>query len=130
MQMLARNRTFSVLTSFGYVLTITVAATFHNHGGNEGGHFGCHAGACTKSLACDCDVHDEDRSCPVAPADGSTDDGDCSVCQFLAQKPAPVEDVPPPSIESMVEEAVAPAPARVAGSVFSAWRSRAPPSVA
>ena len=130
MQMLAKNRTFSVLTSFGYVLTITVAALFHNHGGNEGGCFGCHSGASTKSLACDCDAHGEDRSCPAAPVDGSTDCGGCLICQFLAQKPVPVEDVPPPTFESMVEEAVAPAPARVAGVVFSAWRSRAPPSVA
>ena len=128
--MLAKNRTFSVLTSFGYVLTITVSALFHNHGGNEVGHIGCHSGACTKSLACDCDAHDEDRSSPAAPADGSTDCGDCLVCQFLAQKPAPAAELPPPTIESMVEEAVASAPARVASGVFSAWRSRAPPSAA
>ena len=127
MQMLAKNRTFSVLTSFGYVLTITVSALFHNHSGNEGGHCGCHAGASTKSLACDCDAHGEGRSYPVAPADGSTD---CPVCQFLAQKPAPAAELPPPRLESMVEEAVAPVPARVARGVFTAWRSRAPPSVA
>ena len=130
MQMLARNRTFSVLTSFGYVLTITVSVLFHNHGGNKGGYCGRHSEACTKSLVYDCNVHDEDRSCPVAPDHRSTDCGDCPVCQFLAQKPAPAENVPPPTLESMVEEAVAPAPARVTSGVFSAWRSRALPSAA
>ena len=37
--MLTRNRAISVLTSIGYVLTITVAALFHDHGGS--GEDGC-----------------------------------------------------------------------------------------
>jgi len=107
--MLARNRTVSVLTTVSYVLTITASALFHNHGGNDG-HSDGGGGVCRASAGSDC--------------------GACPVCQFLAQKPASAEEVPPPTFETMVEEVVASAPARVVGAVFTAWWSRAPPAVA
>ena len=127
--MLTRNRAISVLTSIGYVLTITVAALFHDHGGNGGYGCLCPAGWDTQSPAADCAGHNGSRSPPVAPAHHSSNDH-CAVCQFLAQKPAPAEDLPPPTIETTVEAVVESAPARTASVVFSAWRSRAPPSVA
>ena len=105
--MLARNRTLTVLTTASYLLAITASALFHNHHG-----------------------HGKEDSCPGASAAHSTEGHDCSVCQFLAQKPAPVADVAPESASTLVQEVAAPAPACPVRGVFTAWHSRAPPVVA
>ncbi len=105
--MQARKRIFSTATAVGYLLTVTVSALFHSHNccGRPASRPGVYASHCA-------------------------DEHDCSVCQFLAQKPAPTAEVSPVDVGSPVEEVVAAAPLGAVGDVFSAWHSRAPPSVA
>jgi hypothetical protein len=105
--MLARNRKLTVLTAASYLLAITVSALFHNHDG-----------------------HGNEQPQPGVSAAHSADDHDCSVCQFLAQKPAPAADVTPVDVGALVQEVAAPAPVCTVGVVFTAWHSRAPPVLA
>lgn len=105
--MLAKNRTLTVLITASYLLAITASALFHNHHG-----------------------HGKEDPRPGASAAHATEDHDCSVCQFLAQKPAPAANVTPESASTLVQEVAAPAPVCPVRGVFTAWYSRAPPVVA
>jgi hypothetical protein len=124
----ARHRSLSVLVAASYLLAITSAARFHNHGpcGDDGGSH--------------CVAAEADASYGLAwvgreagvPAVGASHghDADCPVCQFLTQKPAPAcygNSVGP---SALVEELASPSPLCAAGGVFSAWYSRAPPACA
>ena len=106
--MRARNPKLTVLTAASYLLVITCSALFHDH------HHG----------------HGEDQPRPGVSASHSADDHECSICQFLAQKPAPAAVVAPVGASAPVQEVVAAAPACAVRGVFAAWHSRAPPVVA
>jgi hypothetical protein len=116
----------------GYALTITTASLFHDHGSHDGvrcchGHSLAHAA----SKHCTGDESDQSpghRNAPRAPARCPGDDGRCSVCQFLGQKPIPAAEVTTVVCGTLVQEVSAPAPARGVVRVFSAWQSRAPPA--
>jgi hypothetical protein len=102
--MLAQNRKLTVFLATSYLLAVTTCALFHNH-----------------------HEHDGEQSRPGVSAAHASEDDDCSVCQFLAQKPAPVAVVAPVGVSTMVQDVAAPSPARVVRIVFTAWQSRAPP---
>ena len=129
-----KNRWVSVLVAAGYLLAISTASLFHNHADRGSG--GCYHG---RSLAheASADCHhgeaDDDSprpNAPKTPAQCPSDDSHCSVCQFLAQKPAPTAEVAAVSTGVLVQEAYLPAPPRITVGVFSAWHSRGPPAVA
>jgi hypothetical protein len=105
--MWARNRQLTILTAASYLLAITASAPFHTHGG-----------------------HDGEQRRPGVSASHDSDGHGCSVCQFLAQKPAPSADVAPVGISALVQDAVAAVSACISADVFAAWNSRAPPSLA
>ena len=102
---MVRRRGFTVLTAAGYLLAISASALFHDHHQHPG----------------------EDQPRPGVSVAHSTDEHDCSICQFLAQKPAPAAEVAPVSLSTLVEDVASPAPVRTVGGVFTAWHSRAPP---
>lgn len=103
--MLARNRILTVLLTASYLLAVSGSALFHRHHGDE---------------------HHEQHRPGVAASDGD-EHGECAVCQFMAQKPAPIADVAPVGLSMLVQElAVLPPESGVVG-VFLAWQSRAPP---
>jgi hypothetical protein len=102
--MLLRSRLLSVSTTATYLLAITASALFHEHPG--------HADQQPQSGVC---------------ASHATDDHDCSVCQFLAQKPAPASDITPEGVSRLVQSVSSPALPCVVCKTFSAWQSRAPP---
>ena len=103
--MRARNPELTVLTAASYLLVITCSALFHDH------HHG----------------HGEDQPRPGVSASHSADAHECSICQFLAQKPAPAAVVAPVGVNAPVQQVVAAAPACAVRGVFAAWHSRAPP---
>jgi hypothetical protein len=103
--MLVRNGILTVLTTASYLLAISASALFHEHHG-----------------------HDDEQTRPgVSASPAADEEHDCSVCQFLAQKPAPVADVAPVGSGSLVEDVAALAPASADRDVVAAWHSRAPP---
>jgi hypothetical protein len=105
--MLVRSRRLTVLMLASYLLAITAPALFHEH----------------KSCG-------SQRSRTGVSAAHHGQDHDCSVCQFLAQKPAPVAVVAPVSLSSLVEDVVVVVQVCAVSGVFSAWHSRAPPAIA
>jgi hypothetical protein len=105
--MFPRNRRLTVLVAAGYLLAVSASALFHNHHG-----------------------HGQSLPRPGISASHSADNHHCSVCQFLAQKPAPVADVAPARLSTLVHEVAAAAPVCAIGGVFTAWHSRAPPVLA
>jgi hypothetical protein len=102
--MLLRNRLLTVCTAASYLLVVTASALFHEH------H----------------DHHDEQPR-PGVSASQASDDHDCSVCQFLAQKPAPTSDITPEGISTLVQSVSSSGLPCVACDTFTAWQSRAPP---
>ena len=104
--MLVRNRLLTVLLAANYLLAVGTAALFHSH-----------------------HDHDEEQRRPGLSAAHAVDDHECSICQFLAQKPVPVAPVSPPSPGMLVQGVAALVPVCVVGAVFTAWHSRAPPSL-
>ena len=105
--MFVRSHKLTVLTAASYLLAITASGLFHNHEGC--GH---------------------ERPLPGVSAAHGGDHHDCSVCQFLAQKPAPAANVAPVGASLRAQEVTAAAPVCAVSGVFSAWHSRAPPAVA
>jgi hypothetical protein len=132
--MRAKNRVLSVLTTTGYVLVITLSALFHDHTGHYGGCCGKSGESPTvvgdETGTCHHGTHDESRHAPVSLKRCPTDDTKCPVCQFLAQKPAPVDPIASVTSAERVEEVVGIAPACSSAGVFTAWHSRAPPAIA
>lgn len=102
--MLLRNRILTVWTATSYLLAITASALFHEH-----------------------HDHRDEQPRPGVSASHASDEHDCSVCQFLAQKPAPTSDITPKGVSALVQTVSLPAPPRVACDAFTAWQSRAPP---
>lgn len=103
--MLVQNRLLTVLTTASYLLAVSVSALFHEHHG-----------------------HDDEQSRPGVSASQADDaEHDCSICQFLAQKPAPVAHVAPVSSSLLVGDLAAAAPVIADRDVVPAWHSRAPP---
>jgi hypothetical protein len=99
-----RNRSLTVFTAASYLLAVTASALFHHHDG-----------------------HEEEPSRPGASASHYGESEDCSVCQFLAQKPVPVVIAAAVTPPTPVAEVAAQPPVRVVGGVLIRWRSRAPP---
>ena len=85
--MFVRSHKLTVLTAASYLLAITASGLFHNHEGC--GH---------------------ERPLPGVSASHGGDHHDCSVCQFLAQKPAPAADVRRVGASLPVQEVTAAAP--------------------
>ena len=106
--MLMRSRKLTVLLAAGYLLAVTASAPFHNHNGRG----------------------EEQPPRPGVSASHFAEHGACSVCQFLAQKPAPAAALAPVSASALVQEVAAWAPRCAEVGVFTAWRSRAPPAAA
>jgi len=122
-----KNRRLSVLMAAGYMLVVTFSAFFHHHAGY--GDAGC-CGSCGLSSS-DLDgasgaPHDGCHG-SKAPVPHFADDKDCPVCQFLAQKPAPICIIAPVVSSTLVEKVATVAPASPVEGIFSAWHSRAPP---
>jgi hypothetical protein len=125
MRMGTRNRLVSALMAVGYLLTVSAASLFHNHADHRGG--ACSHEASSHGRHGDADDHSRH---PQSPSPCSDDGSECSVCQFLAQKPAPTIAVVVASSGALVQDASVAPPARVIAGVFSAWHSRGPPSLA
>jgi hypothetical protein len=96
-----------VLFAAGYLLAVSAAGLFHNHAD-----------------------HGEGPSDSKTPPPCIGEEHGCAVCDFLAQKPAPVVAVSPEPLAAVVQEVAAPVPVRSEVVVFAAWNSRAPPSPA
>ena len=89
--MWTRNRRLTAVVAAGYVLALAAAALVHDHAGHDGG---CCGGQCgTHALA----GNHQPGGSHGGHQDGQparrsrrhpTQDSNCSVCQFLAQKPA------------------------------------------
>ncbi|MEN6407764.1 MAG: DUF2946 family protein [Thermoguttaceae bacterium] len=103
----SQNRLGSLVLAVGYLLTVTVSGSFHDHHHGHG------------------DPSDSSR--PGVSALHGDQHGECSVCQFLAQKPAPVAVVAVADVGQLVQTVVSSSLSRVSTGVFSAWQSRAPP---
>jgi hypothetical protein len=123
MRMGMKNRWVSLLVAAGYLLAVSTASLFHHHADQDGG--GCHHEQSLSHSA-----SDGHSSRPNAPSPCPSDDSNCSVCQFLAQKPAPTAEVVPVTAGVLVQEVFSPPPARITVGVFSAWHSRGPPAFA
>ena len=102
-----RSRKLSIVTAASYLLVVTFSALFHDHHG-----------------------HGHGASRPGVAAAHVADDHDCSVCQFLAQKPAPAAVVAPEIASALVQDVAVSAPCCPLHGAFTAWQSRAPPAVA
>jgi hypothetical protein len=98
------RNSLTLLTLASYLLAVSVSALFHEH------HH-----------------HDEDQPRPGVSAAHGDDGHECSICQFLAHKPAPAADVAPVGVSSPVHELLTAAPACVVRAIVTAWHSRAPP---
>jgi hypothetical protein len=134
MRIWLKNRCFAALVAVGYLLTVSMASLFHDHsvecgGGCCHGHSPAHSDAADEHHAV-ADQHSGHHETPCSPGRCPTDGRGCCVCQFLAQKPAPMAEVAPVDSGTLVQEAALPPPARLAAAVFSAWHSRGPPAVA
>ena len=128
MRMGMKNRWVSVLVAAGYLLAVSTASLFHHHADRD--NSGCCHGRSGASADCHRGAPDDDSPRPNTPPPCPPDDSNCSVCQFLAQKPAPTPEVAPVNTGVLVQEAFSLPPARIAVGVFSAWHSRGPPTVA
>ena len=126
MRMGMKNRWVSVLVAAGYLLAVSTASLFHHHAKRDYGGC-CHGQSLTHGGADDLSSRPDT---PIVPPPCPSDDTNCSVCQFLAQKPAPTPEVAPVNTGVLVQEAFSLPPARIAVGVFSAWHSRGPPAVA
>ena len=100
----ARNRILPVLVAASYLLAVCASSLFHHH-----------------------ETHDEESSRPGFSASHAEDDHDCSICQFLAQKPAPAADVAAVEAGELVQAIATPSTLQSVGGLFTAWHSRAPP---
>jgi len=134
MRMGTKNRWGSVLMAVGYLLAVSTSSLFHHHADWDNGGC-CHGRSLAHRASADCHhgASDNDSPRPKTPTTPSpcpSDDGNCSVCQFLAQKPAPTADVVPVTSGVLVQEAFSPPSARITVGVFSAWHSRGPPDFA
>jgi hypothetical protein len=99
-----RRRLPTLLVAASYLLALSMSALPH-----------CHHG------------HAEGEPRPGLCANHSGDEHECPICQFLAQKPAPVIPVAPVTVGLLVQDVTPVAPAGTASEVFTAWHSRAPP---
>jgi hypothetical protein len=111
--MLRRNRTLASLAATGYLLAVCFSALFHNHHGCRGHN--------------DCE-HSESPWTPGMSALDADDSQECPVCQFLAQKPAPIDVVASASSAPLTVAVVLPALPAARDIHFAAWQSRAPPA--
>jgi hypothetical protein len=99
-----RGRNLTILSLAGYLLAVTTSAFFHAHGAEA----------------------DEHASAGFWASHESDSHG-CRVCEFEAQKPAPVTPVTPAVTATLVAEVPPSNPPAALLAVFSAWQSRAPP---
>jgi hypothetical protein len=107
--MLSRNRFLTVLTAASYLLVVSGSSLFHDHSD---------------------DCSHDDHSRPGVSASHFADGHECPICQFLAQKTAPVEVVTPVHSTALVQHVALSSPLHVLSEAFSAWHSRAPPAFA
>jgi hypothetical protein len=129
MRLGTRNRLVSLFVAAGYVLAVSAASLFHDHAAPGCGDCS-HQQSTAHEASPDCHHGDSDNhpQPPKNPSQCPADGSHCSVCQFLAQKPAPTAGLTTAGSGMLVQEAVAPPPASFVAGVFSAWHSRGPPS--
>jgi hypothetical protein len=123
-----RSRCGSWLLAVGYLLTISTASLFHDHSGCEHGH---------SSQGSTADRHGDSHAegHPGAkpshnPPRTPANDGDCPVCQYLAQKAASTPDAAAADAGDFVQDAYTPPQHFSSPDAFSAWHSRGPPAIA
>ncbi|MEN6452427.1 MAG: hypothetical protein ABFC96_18215 [Thermoguttaceae bacterium] len=128
------SRRISAAVTAGYLLALVTAALVHNHGGQDGGCCGARLAAESAPhghrLGHGHDAHRHGRPCPAAPAHDQTGKSDCAACHFLAQKLTLTAIVAPAASAALVQRVAAAVVEQPAGSIFSAWQSRAPPTLA
>jgi hypothetical protein len=131
MRLGTKNRLVSMLRAAGYLLAVGAASLFHNHAAPGCGDCS-HSQSSPHEASSDCRHGDSDNhpQPPKNPSQCPTDGSHCSVCQFLAQKPAPTAELPTAASGILVRETFAAPPARMQAGVFSAWHSRGPPTLA
>lgn len=128
--MLTRNRCLSVLIAASYTLAVTSAALFHHHGDGCGRHEG-RTSAVAEGHECGDKTHAHGDGLPASKVPpSSSDDRDCSVCQFLAQKTVPASDVAEVASAALEQEFSLPRLMRFVSHSVAAWHSRAPPVLA
>jgi hypothetical protein len=117
------RRCLTLLLLAGYVAAATAGGRLHRHDHEP----------CRGDRECACGHHhapgEEDASDEHAPARGH-DEGDCHVCQLLAQKPIPSEPVREVPVGVPVAELIAVKPVWLAVAAPSTTHIRAPPAVA
>jgi hypothetical protein len=129
MRLETRNRCLATVVAVGYLLTVSAASLFHNHGVESCGGC-CHERSMADQHHGSAHSHGPHHKTPKAPSGCPADDGRCSVCQFLAQKPVPTAAVTLSGSGTLIATVLAPPPARLAVGAFSAWHSRGPPALA
>ena len=129
-----RNRRPTVLVAAGYAFVATAAGLFHNHVRQKDVGCGSHNRSCAiardGSSSCRHDTHHDGHRGPSDPIQCPADDSNCLVCQFLAQKPAPVAEVAPVASFLLLHAVAVIGSSRSISGVFAAWHSRAPPALA
>jgi hypothetical protein len=131
MRLGTKNRLVSLLLAAGYLLAVSAASLFHDHA--DPGCGDCsHSQSSAHKASSHCHPGDSDDhpQSPKNPSQCPADGSHCSVCQFLAQKPAPTAELPTAASGTLVQQAFAAPPARIQAGVFSAWHSRGPPPLA
>jgi hypothetical protein len=124
-----RNRCVASFVAVGYLLTVTAASLFHNHPPVARGAC-CHEQSTADEHHGSSHDHQPHHKTPKSPSGCPADDGRCSVCQYLAHKPAPTAEVALAASGILIQAVLAPPPVRLAASVFSPWHSRGPPTLA
>jgi hypothetical protein len=128
--MLQHRRGLSLLIATSYMLLVTTAALFHNHGdiACTSAHRGGPAAQATGHVPEDAAHHSHHDGSFPAHRPTSSDDR-CPVCQFLAQRTIPVGDVALVTSVPLEQAVALAAPMRAASRIPSCWHSRAPPAL-
>jgi hypothetical protein len=128
------NRCLSLLIAVGYLLTISMASFFHEHAACSHGGHSHHSLIAHSADSHECrhatNEHSPGKKRPASHPGCPTDDGHCSVCQFLGQKPATTPELTLTSAGTQVQELLVQSPSCPAPRVIAAWHSRGPPALA
>ena len=103
----------TLLLLANYVLAVTAGALFHQHGHQHVGEQGA-GNRLAPGWACSAENHDDEQ---------------CSICEFLAQKPIPAQQIEEAACAPLVEQRAAAAPIPLTFDVPSTRHIRAPPRV-
>jgi hypothetical protein len=129
--MLQHRRGLSLLIATSYMLLVTTAVLFHNHGDSPctSAHCGGPAAQAAGHGPADAAHHSHRDDSSPARQPCSSDDH-CPVCQFLAQRTIPAGSVALVMSAPLEQTVVVVVPVRIAHRVPFGWHSRAPPVIA